>query len=237
MNPTPRTAEPARVPRRPPRHADRARPRAAQRRPGRCRRSGRDLGSLGELLLSRRGEASGVALRPRPRRGLRRGEPEDRQLDFLALLAHRFGPDRAAVDAAIEADGRERARRDRDAARRRRAATAGADPRLTCRRAARPRWCGCARRCLGTWATSRKLRRLDADFAHLFALVQPRISALRQIDWTTPANILEKIIRYEAVRAIDNWDDLRSGSADRPALLRLRPPAAGGRALTSSKSR
>ena len=33
---------------------------------------------------------------------------------------------------------------------------------------------------------------------------------LRHIDWTTPANILEKIIRYEAVHAIRNWDDLRS---------------------------
>ena len=33
---------------------------------------------------------------------------------------------------------------------------------------------------------------------------------LRPIDWTTPANILEKIIRYEAVHAIQNWDDLRN---------------------------
>ena len=33
---------------------------------------------------------------------------------------------------------------------------------------------------------------------------------LRPIDWTTPANILEKIIRYEAVHAIQDWDDLRN---------------------------
>ena len=38
---------------------------------------------------------------------------------------------------------------------------------------------------------------------------------LRRIDWTTPANILEKIIRYEAVHAIEGWDDLRR---------RLEPP-------------
>ena len=38
---------------------------------------------------------------------------------------------------------------------------------------------------------------------------------LRRIDWTTPAHILEKIIRYEAVHAIENWDDLRN---------RLAPP-------------
>ena len=33
---------------------------------------------------------------------------------------------------------------------------------------------------------------------------------LRPIDWRTPANILEKIIRYEAVHAIQDWDDLRN---------------------------
>jgi malonyl-CoA decarboxylase len=32
---------------------------------------------------------------------------------------------------------------------------------------------------------------------------------LRRIDWSTPANILEKIIRYEAVHEIGGWNDLR----------------------------
>jgi malonyl-CoA decarboxylase len=32
---------------------------------------------------------------------------------------------------------------------------------------------------------------------------------LRRIDWATPANILEKIIRHEAVHKIRSWDDLR----------------------------
>jgi malonyl-CoA decarboxylase len=32
---------------------------------------------------------------------------------------------------------------------------------------------------------------------------------LRRIDWSTPAMILEKIIRYEAVHEIESWDDLR----------------------------
>src|SRR5258705_11203514 len=31
----------------------------------------------------------------------------------------------------------------------------------------------------------------------------------RGIDWSTPANIVEKIIRYEAVHEIRDWDDLR----------------------------
>ena len=32
---------------------------------------------------------------------------------------------------------------------------------------------------------------------------------LRHIDWSTPAIVLEKIIRYEAVHEISDWDDLR----------------------------
>ncbi|MEF9605783.1 malonyl-CoA decarboxylase family protein, partial [Paracoccus sp. PXZ] len=55
------------------------------------------------------------------------------------------------------------------------------------------------------------LRRVDGDFAHLFASWFNRgFLVLRHIDWNTPASILEKIIRYEAVHAIQNWDDLRN---------------------------
>ncbi len=52
---------------------------------------------------------------------------------------------------------------------------------------------------------------LDSDFEHLFASWFNRgFLVLRHIDWTTPAHILEKIIRYEAVHAIADWDDLRA---------------------------
>jgi malonyl-CoA decarboxylase len=60
------------------------------------------------------------------------------------------------------------------------------------------------------------LARIDVDFEHLFASWFNRgFLVLRPIDWTTPAHILEKIIKYEAVHAIDSWDDLRR---------RLQPP-------------
>ena len=56
-----------------------------------------------------------------------------------------------------------------------------------------------------------ELKPVDADFSHLFSSWFNRgFLVLRPIDWTTPANILEKIIRYEAVHAIQNWDDLRN---------------------------
>jgi len=54
------------------------------------------------------------------------------------------------------------------------------------------------------------LQALNVDFGHLFASWFNRgFLVLRPINWESPANILEKIIAYEAVHAIDSWDDLR----------------------------
>ncbi|MFT6675160.1 MAG: malonyl-CoA decarboxylase [Sulfitobacter sp.] len=51
---------------------------------------------------------------------------------------------------------------------------------------------------------------LDVDFQHLFKSWFNRgFLVLRPINWSSPAEILEKIIAYEAVHAIDSWDDLR----------------------------
>jgi len=45
---------------------------------------------------------------------------------------------------------------------------------------------------------------------HLFASWFNRgFLVVRRIDWSSPANILEKVIRYEAVHEIHDWDDLR----------------------------
>ncbi|MCE8017686.1 malonyl-CoA decarboxylase [Halomonas sp. MCCC 1A17488] len=55
-----------------------------------------------------------------------------------------------------------------------------------------------------------ELDAIDADFAHLFGSWFNRgFLMLKRIDWNTPASILEKIIRYEAVHEIRDWDDLR----------------------------
>src|SRR5437868_4270239 len=51
---------------------------------------------------------------------------------------------------------------------------------------------------------------LDRDVVHLLGSWFNRgFLVLRRIDWSTPANILEQIIRYEAVHEIRDWDDLR----------------------------
>jgi malonyl-CoA decarboxylase len=54
------------------------------------------------------------------------------------------------------------------------------------------------------------LRAVDDDFVHLFSSWFNRgFLVLRRIDWSTPAIVLEKIIRYEAVHEIHDWQDLR----------------------------
>lgn len=55
-----------------------------------------------------------------------------------------------------------------------------------------------------------ELARTDLDLQHLLRSWFNRgFLVLRQISWETPASILEKIVEYEAVHAISDWDELR----------------------------
>ena len=169
------------------------------------------LPTLGELLLSRRGEASGVALAQTLFASYVAAEPAER-LAFLQALADRFGPDRRRIELAIEAirqDTGQDALEDLHAA---------AEPRrqeLIRRLNLAPGGTSALVRMreelLGYLSDHPELKPVDVDFTHLFSSWFNRgFLVLRPIDWTTPANILEKIIRYEAVHAIQNWDDLRN---------------------------
>lgn len=171
-----------------------------------------DLETLGDRLLSRRGEASGVVLAQALAEAFEAAE-QDQRLAFLKTLATRFGPDREAVMKAIAAVQKE---------------GAGEDAIETLHVIAEPRRQELLRRLnLAPGGTAvlvqmreellkhlkkhPELRRVDADFAHLFTSWFNRgFLVLRHIDWNTSANTLEKIIRYEAVHAIQNWDDLRN---------------------------
>src|SRR6186713_1502458 len=168
------------------------------------------LAELCEELLTGRGEASGAALA---------GEilakyaelTTGPRIAFFEALANRYGPDRQRLDAAIAAW--QTAPSDKAAAE----VHAAAEPRrqeLLRRLNLAPG---------GTAALVRMREQLidamdhrddlgvvDADFVHLFSSWFNRgFLVLRRIDWSTPASILEKIIRYEAVHAIRDWDDLR----------------------------
>ncbi|MCZ0738469.1 malonyl-CoA decarboxylase [Phreatobacter sp. AB_2022a] len=169
------------------------------------------LPDLGEQLLSRRGEASGVALAQALLAGYAAADEAGR-VGFLSALADRFGPDRRRADkaiAALQGDDPSGALEDLHAAseprrqeliRRLNLAPGGTAALVRMRE-----------ELLGHLGAHPQLKRVDADFSHLFSSWFNRgFLVLRPIDWTTPANILEKIIRYEAVHAIQNWNDLRN---------------------------
>jgi malonyl-CoA decarboxylase len=188
--------------------ADRGRALIQRREPARERSAG--LVELCETLLSGRGEASGVALA---------GEILARyatltigpRIAFFEALDTAFGYDRPRIDAAVTAWRQSPS-----------AANAG-----ELNRASEPRRLELFRRLNlapgGTAALVRMreqlmaamdhredLAAIDADFVHLFSSWFNRgFLVLRRIDWSTPALILQKIIRYEAVHQIRDWDDLR----------------------------
>jgi malonyl-CoA decarboxylase len=165
---------------------------------------------LCEELLSGRGEASGVAL---AREILSRYADltTGPRIAFFEALAHRFGPDHAAIDAAIEAW--RAAPSDVSAAKMHEAS----EPRrleLVRRLNLAPNGTSALVRMrehlLDALAHRDDLSDVDSAFVHLFSSWFNRgFLVLRRIDWSTPAIVLEKIIRYEAVHAIHDWDDLR----------------------------
>ena len=170
-----------------------------------------NLAQLCEDLLSGRGEASGVAL---AREILSRYAElkTGPRIAFFEALASRFGPDRARLSAAATAWMN----------------TPSDSAAAKLHRASEPRRLELFRRLNlapgGTAALVRMraqlieamdhrddLAAIDDDFLHLFSSWFNRgFLVLRTIDWSTPANLLEKIIRYEAVHAIRDWNDLRA---------------------------
>ena len=52
-------------------------------------------------------------------------------------------------------------------------------------------------------------------------MVQQGFLRLEQINWQTPAAVLEKLIQYESVHEIQGWDDLRRRLAEDRCCLRI----------------
>jgi len=190
--------------------ADRSRAliRRERREPARGRLDG--LVELCEALLSGRGEASGVALANEilaDYAALTTGP----RIAFFEALARTFGHDTARIEAAIAAWRQSQS----------------ADAAAELHRASEPRRLELFRRLnlapAGTAALVHMREQLmyamdhrddlaviDNDFVHLFSSWFNRgFLVLRRIDWSTSASILEKIIRYEAVHEIHDWDELR----------------------------
>ena len=64
---------------------------------------------------------------------------------------------------------------------------------------------------LGLIPTNPELKAVDDDLKVLLTTwFNPGFLVLKKIDWDTEASILEKIIQYEAVHNIKDWNDLKS---------------------------
>ena len=51
---------------------------------------------------------------------------------------------------------------------------------------------------------------VEHDLLHLLgSWFNPGFLQMRKVDWNSPAQLLEQIIRHEAVHEVDGWDDLR----------------------------
>lgn len=169
------------------------------------------LAELCEQLLSIRGEASGVAL---ARELLTRYEAlkTGPRIAFFETLLTRFGPDRARIEKALAqwsethsdttANDLHKASEPRrqELFRRLNLAPHGTAALVRMRE-----------QLLDAIVRRPDLAPIDNDFRHLLAAWFNRgFLVLRRIDWSTPALVLEKIIRYEAVHQIRDWNDLRA---------------------------
>ncbi|PDT82613.1 malonyl-CoA decarboxylase [Sinorhizobium sp. BJ1] len=185
-----------------------------------------DLATLCEMLLSSRGEASGMAIAAEILERWSKLDSAGVQ-QFLHMFSEKFGADTAKLDKAVD---RYRAEKTPTAI-------------IALHKAAEPRRQELLRRLnlapngtaklvqmrqqlLGLKERPEEFRAVDTDFAHLFGSWFNRgFLTLRPIDWTTPAHILEKIIKYEAVHEIAGWEELRRrlAPADRRCFAFFHP--------------
>ncbi|MBX6323632.1 MAG: malonyl-CoA decarboxylase [Rhodospirillaceae bacterium] len=180
---------------------------------------------LCHALLGSRGEASGTALARDVTEAYRALSPAER-LSFFRGLLEEFNVDGERIVAAAEAY---RERRDLDSYL---ALAAAVEP----PRQELIRRINMAPRGTETIVAMRadllrllddhpELKAVDVDLRHLLAAWFNRgFLVLERIDWSSPAVILEKLIAYEAVHAMDGWDDLRRRlAADRRCFAFFHP--------------
>ena len=165
---------------------------------------------LCEHLLSGRGEASGVAL-AREILGRYAELTTGPRIAFFEALAQRYGTDPARMEQAINAW---RDNPDDETASQVHAASEPRRQELFRRLNLAPGGTRALVRMreqlMDVLPNRADLSAVDDDFVHLFTSWFNRgFLVLRHIDWSTPALILEKLIRYEAVHEIHDWDDLR----------------------------
>lgn len=174
------------------------------------RQSKADIKTLCQQLLSVRGEVSGVAIAEQIF-SLYSSFTQDKQLEFFIYILEEMDFDDKAVRSALTAYQQHPKAADYAAFMhstqplrrrffRRLNEAPGATHALVAMR----------KDLLNLIKTHARLAIIDIDLRDLFISWFNRgFLVLRPINWSSPANILEKIISYEAVHEITSWDDLR----------------------------
>jgi malonyl-CoA decarboxylase len=161
-------------------------------------------------LLSERGEANSQALARELLERIALLPPEGLEHLFERLSAD-FNPDPQAVLAAAQAYA------EAPNAAHLQALTHASEPprqelfrRLNRSPGATGRLVRLRRSLLTGLAKHPEWRSVESDLLHLFgSWFNPGFLQMRQVDWNSPAQLLEQVIRHEAVHEIDGWDDLR----------------------------
>ncbi len=174
-----------------------------------------DLIAQCHAVISRKGEATGLALAGSVVASWHALDCHD-HLAFFRFLIDEFGPDKQRLDHAIKdyqllADESSamalhqaaEARR-QELFRRMNAAPGGLQTLISMREALR-----------NLLPEYPELKPIDHDLVHLFtSWFNKGFLRLEQINWQTPAAVLEKLIQYESVHEIRGWDDLRRRLAE-----------------------
>ena len=165
--------------------------------------------TLCEYLVSEKGEATGIAIAHEILNRYRIFDEQEKH-DFFLTLLNDFGSDSNEVEAAFKQWTEK-----------------GISSGRTIHLASEPKSIELIRRLnrvkgatsqivdmrndlLGFLRKDPSLKPLDDDFKHLLSSWFNRgFLELKSITWSTSAEILERIIKYEAVHEIKGWDDLR----------------------------
>ncbi len=179
-------------------------------------------------LIEGTGEASNIAL---AREVFQRWQQMDdtQRIVFLNMVAVEFDPDPGAIRQAAENY------RERDPGSLHRLLAACEPPRQELFRRLNMAPDGTASLVslrayvLSVLRDNPQLKSVDEDLHHLFVSWFNRgFLRIERIDWNTPAAILEKLIRYEAVHPMSGWDDLRRRlAADRRCFAFFHPALPG----------
>jgi malonyl-CoA decarboxylase len=166
--------------------------------------------------------------------------PDDRRRAVLRLVATEFGTDRERVDRAVaalaEVSGPGASTTRVDAERALRLALTPAYTRLGPLISALPRG---VKLLVDLRADLLVLGRREAELvaldrelqAHLRTLFDIGVLELTRITWDSPAALLEKLIRYEAVNEIRSWEELHGRLVDDRRLYAFFHPAMPGEPL------